>query len=115
MSAPRRNNQSGVRVLQDAGAEAKYHEAQRAYETLSDKDKRQMYDQVTPGRVRLATFSQSIWFTSRPLQQAPASCLTFYCRTGRQRRPAQAPSMPSEQPQTTSAGRKTLKYLREAT
>ena len=41
----------GAGALQDAGAEAKYHEAQRAYETLSDKDKRQMYDQVTQGRV----------------------------------------------------------------
>lgn len=41
-------------MSQDAGAEAKYHEAQRAYETLSDKDKRQMYDQVTPGRVPMA-------------------------------------------------------------
>lgn len=41
-------------MLQDAGAEANYHEAQRAYETLSDKDKRQMYDQVTRGGVPIA-------------------------------------------------------------
>ena len=52
MRAPCRNMQSGVLMCcRTRGAEAKYHEAQRAYETLSDKDKRQMYDQVTQGHV----------------------------------------------------------------
>jgi len=32
--------------VQEPGAKEKYHEAQLAYETLSDKEKRSMYDQV---------------------------------------------------------------------